>query len=103
MFSAMKGTKARKRTSTSDSPTLIDRLKAEPLGITEIEARSLLTQLLDAIQVAAKRSGAQDSVDVNLAKVVERLGHFTLSGARAMDSWVAAAYGNGGCIVQPER
>lgn len=96
----MKGRSTTKK-KASRRPNLAERLQGEPSGYNEIEARSLVTQLLDALRVAANDSDPSGTAEMRLVAAVEELGHFTLTGARTMDSMVA--YGNGGYTMQLAR
>jgi len=97
----MRGRRTTKRNSTSLSPNLIERMQGEPSGNNESEARSLLAKLLDALRVAVNEADPSGAAEMRLAAAVEELGHFTLAGARTMDSMVA--YGNGGYTMQSAR
>jgi hypothetical protein len=97
----VKGHTTTRNKRKSLGPKLVESMQGEPSGTNEMEARSLVTQLLDALQVAANDSSPSGAAEMRLVAAIEELGHFTLAGARTMDSMVA--YGNGGYTMQPAR
>jgi hypothetical protein len=74
---------SKKKTS---SLKLIEQTHDQVSGETESEARTLVNHLLEQLKLA--------DAHPRVIEAAEKLGHFTLSGARTMDSMVA--YGNGG-------
>jgi hypothetical protein len=82
----MNGSRANKKKSRPNKSLLIEQMKDRPSGGSESEARMLVERLLEELKVAEAHP--------RLIEAAEKLGHFTLSGARTMDSMVV--YGNGG-------
>jgi hypothetical protein len=77
---------SKKKTTSPELKLVIEQGNDGVAGETESEARTLVNQLLEQLKLA--------DADPRVIEAAEKLGHFTLSGARTMDSMVA--YGNGG-------
>jgi hypothetical protein len=82
----MNGQRTSKKKTSSLKLKLIDQAHDQVSGETESEARALVNHLLEQLKLT--------DADPRVIEAAEKLGQFTVSGARTMDSMVA--YGNGG-------